>query len=407
VSQSEITQKIQAYMEKLTEEITNRHPGTIGNYAATDFFAQTIASFGFETQKQQFDCIDWEWGEVILTVGDEAFQAYVGSYSLPFDGLGQLVSAGTIAELENADITGKILLLHSELAKEQIMPKNYPFYNPVEHQQLVSLLERGNPLAIIAATTRNPQLAGGKYPYSLFEDGNFNIPSVFMTAEEGARLKRHQGATVNLQFESQRIASFGCNVIARKGRNRPGRIVFCAHIDTKKETPGALDNAAGVATLLALAEILANYNGELGLEIVAFNGEDYYAASGEVRYLEQNSQILNQILLAVNLDALGYIKGKTAFSLYGCDTKLANIVQDSLKPEYQFTKGEPWPQSDHMVFAINQVPAVAVTSEYLMEITTNITHTAKDELKMVDCSKLCDAAFALSELFNNLVRANQ
>ena len=34
--------------------------------------------------------------------------------------------------------------------------------------------------------------------------------------------------------------------------------VLCAHIDSKLNTPGALDNAAGVVTLLLLAELLAD-----------------------------------------------------------------------------------------------------------------------------------------------------
>ena len=63
-------------------------------------------------------------------------------------------------------------------------------------------------------------------------------------------------------------------------------IVFCAHIDAKKDTPGALDNATGIATLLALSKLLTEYSGSLCIEIVAFNGEDYYAASGQMQYLK-------------------------------------------------------------------------------------------------------------------------
>ena len=50
-------------------------------------------------------------------------------------------------------------------------------------------------------------------------------------------------------------------------------------------TPGALDNASGTTVLLLLAELLADYRGSLGVDIVAINGEDYYSAPGEIVYL--------------------------------------------------------------------------------------------------------------------------
>ena len=40
-------------------------------------------------------------------------------------------------------------------------------------------------------TDRNPELVGALYPFPLFEDGDFDIPSVFMTGDEGLRLAKH------------------------------------------------------------------------------------------------------------------------------------------------------------------------------------------------------------------------
>lgn len=55
-------------------------------------------------------------------------------------------------------------MLKDELTREQLIPKGYPLYNPVPHQQFISLLEQKAPAAVIAATKRNPELAGGAYP---------------------------------------------------------------------------------------------------------------------------------------------------------------------------------------------------------------------------------------------------
>jgi aminopeptidase YwaD len=67
--------------------------------------------------------------------------------------------------LKNTNIHDKIVLLIGEIAREQLMPKNFVFYNPEHHQEIIRLLETGAPQAIMAATGRDPQLAGGVYPF--------------------------------------------------------------------------------------------------------------------------------------------------------------------------------------------------------------------------------------------------
>ena len=61
-------------------------------------------------------------------------------------------------------------------------------------------------------------------------------------------------------------------------------------------------------------------------------------------------------------------------------------------------EGEPWVQSDHMLFVMNQTPAMAITSEPLVEVETSITHTPKDRPDLVDCDKLVHVALALRDL---------
>ena len=278
-----------------------------------------MQSLGFAVDSPAFDCIYWMTEGARLTAGGESFQVFASPYSPGCQVTGaSLVAAHNLDELESVAAQGKLLLLHGELAREQLMPKNFPFYNPEEHQRIYRLLEQKKPLAILAATERNPELAGAQYPFPLIEDGDFDIPSVYLTAEEGERLLQHAGSPVSLASASQRIPATGCNVIAVKNPSAARRVVLTAHIDAKQGTPGALDNAAGVVTLLLLAELLHDYSGTLGVEIVAVNGEDYYAAPGEIQYLQRNQGKMGDILLNINLDGVGYIRGTTAYSLYEC-----------------------------------------------------------------------------------------
>ena len=393
-----LSKRAEVYLHRLCLEIPHRRVGSEGNRAATAFFAETIASFGFSTECAEFDCLDWSRGEARLVAGGESFEVHISPYSLGCRASVPLVIASTVDGLERVEAAGKILLLRGDLTKEQLMPKNFPFYNPEEHQKIVRLLETKSPAAIVAATSRNPDLAGGMYPFPLIEDGDFDIPSVYMTDEEGDRLAGHAGMEVSLEIEAKRLPAKGYNVIARKGPDSGRRIVLCAHIDTKEGTPGALDNATGVAVLLLLAELMQDYAGDMGIEMVALNGEDDYSAAGQILYLRENADTLGQVVLAINMDAAGYHEGDTAYSLYGCPDEIAGAIREAFSKQDGMIEGEQWYQGDHSIFAQNQVPAMAITSEQFVELSTQVTHTMKDRPEIVDCEKLADLALALREL---------
>ncbi len=365
-----------------------------------DYFENMAASFGWITETQEFDAMDWIDGGANLHSDTDSFQVFVSPYSLGCVTEAQLISINTIEELELAKMKGKILLLHGEIAKEQLMPKNFVFYNPEEHQRIISLLEKGEPNAIICATGRNASLAGGVYPFPLIEDGDFDVPSVFMTEEEGNRLLPFHGRVVTLSAKSTRVSGKGYNVIARKGNQSGKRIVITAHIDAKKGTPGAIDNASGVVVMLLLAELLGNYDGYRHIELVALNGEDYYAVPGQMLYLAQNQGHFHEILLNINIDGAGYKDGGTAFSFYDLPEEIENQAKEVINLYGGITVGSPWVQGDHSIFIQNGCPAMAVSSQWFTDHidSQEITHTPKDNLDIVDSRKLVEIAQALEEI---------
>jgi aminopeptidase YwaD len=393
-----LLEKAQNHLQKLCNELPTRRVGSPGNRAATNYFASVVSSCGFATEMPAFDCLDWSQQGANLSVEEVEYQALVSPYTLGFQGGGILSAASTVADLAAGDFGDRILLLHDEIAKEQLMPKNFIFYNPDEHKQIIQLLETKKPRAIIAATTRNPEAAGAVYPFPLIEDGDFDIPSVYTTAEEGQRLLEHVGKSVSLDIRARRNPALGCNVIARRGVDFSHRVVLFAHIDAKENTAGALDNAAGCTVLLLLAEWLADYSGRLGVELVALNGEDDYSAAGEMQYLVQNEGRFGEIILGINLDGVGYRHGKTAYSLYDCSPEQAGLVNKAFGIHAEMIEGDSWYQGDHGLFLMNQRPALAITSEYFMEILAEIAHTPKDNLEMVDPTRLVLTATCLKDL---------
>jgi aminopeptidase YwaD len=398
MDRQQLENQAQNYLHKLCLEIPNRCVGSQGNRTATDFFAETVRGLGFQVEMPEFECIDWEQRGTDLSVGNDRFEAYASPYSLGCQVEGALSVISTISELEIADLTRKIVLLRGEIAKEQLMPKNFTFYNPEEHQRIIRLLEDKNPLAIISATSRDPQMAGAVYPFPLIEDGDFDIPSVFMTEEEGDKLAAYTGRATSLTIRAARHPARGCNVIARKNADRQTRVVLFAHIDAKLGTPGALDNASGIVVLLLLAQLLKSFESKFSVEIVALNGEDYYAASGEQLYVSQNQDKFADISLGINLDGVGYYHGNTAYSLYDCPKELANIIHCTFSSYMDIVAGEPWYQGDHGLFIMNHTPALAITSEFFNEILIEVAHTPKDTPNLIVTTKLVDMATALRDL---------
>ena len=126
--------KAVSYLQRLCVDIPSRRTGSAGNREATGFFAAIMASFGFAVETPVFECIDWVENEADLAAAGVAFDVRVSPYSLGcHETRAPLVVVSTVAELETQDIAGKIVLLRGEIAREQLMPKEFPFYNPDEH----------------------------------------------------------------------------------------------------------------------------------------------------------------------------------------------------------------------------------------------------------------------------------
>lgn len=386
------------YLQYLSTDLPTRRVGSPGNRAATDFCARVIRAAGFQVITPEFSCLDWTTRGATCQAGTKTFKVFSSPYSSGCQLIAPLRTASSIDELAEVNCSGEILLMQGDLTREQLMPRNYPFYNPETHQYIHALLDEKAPAAIITATGRNPELAGAQYPFPLFEDGNFDIPSVFTTDKVGIKLAQFEGQTIHLISQAERIPSTGCNVVGRLNPLTAEKIVICAHVDAKIGTPGALDNSAGVVTLLVLADLLKNYSGDYGIELLVMNGEDYYGANGELLYLEQNTGRLGDIRLFINMDGLGYIKGNTAFSFYNLLESTRSALQQVLEKSPGAIEGEAWYQGDHAVMVMNGVPAVAITTEMFIEICRKYTHTDQDIPALVDVDKLVQAALVIMEM---------
>jgi aminopeptidase YwaD len=402
MGQADWAAKAEFYLQTLCDVRPNRRTGSAGNRDATDFFADTVRGLGYEIDAVPFDCLDHLCGGAWLTDQARGYPVAASPYTLGCDVLAELVSVSTVEELESADCEGKILLMRGAICAEQLMPKNFVFYNPEHHQRIIALLERRRPVAIVTATEPQPEQVGALDPFPLIVDGDFDIPSVFCRDTVGEDLAAGQGDRFRLRIDARRIPAKASNVIARLNGGARSKIVITAHIDAYEGSAGALDNASGVVVLLLCAEMLSAYRGEHCIEIAALNGEDHYSAGGQMDYLKRYGSEFPDVLLAINIDDVGYRRGRTAYSFYQCAPDLEQRASEVWRRFDGLVRGEPWFNGDHMIFVQSGVPSIALTAELVSELMRTVTHTAADQPELVDCAKLVEVAEALRALVESL-----
>lgn len=375
----QVKEHIEQHLKVLCEEIGARPTGSEPNLAAVEYACKEFEKQGLQVQRQSFPCMDWTSGACSLAVDGKELPVRPAPYSLACDVQGKAICLHSLEDLRRAQIGGKIVLLCDVLASEPLMPKSFVFWNPDEHKEIISLLETGKPLAVLT-TSLSPESF-----IPAIEDGDFEIPCGMVLPDSIGAF--YDGADAVLKINAQRTPAAASNVIASYGKGIK-KVCFSAHIDTKEGTPGALDNASGVAVLLALAAELAGRKFPCQIEFVLFNGEDYYSNPGETAYLASQLSKPGEFVCAYNLDGVGVKNQKLSYSFYECPEKLACTIGGLAARYSALEKIEPWPQGDHMLFASSGVPAIAITSYGIFGLVESVLHTPDDTLEMVDAEKL-------------------
>ena len=97
------------------------------------------------------------------------------------------------------------------------------------------------------------------------------------------------------------------NVVCNKKGTTDKIILLCAHYDTilssnrndtESRQPGANDNASGVASLLEIAQVIANLNLKHSIRFVFFSGEEqgFWGSTHYSQYLKDNNVDLHAVL---------------------------------------------------------------------------------------------------------------
>ena len=377
-----ISDRALEHVEHLAVHIGSRPIGSPANLAAADYISGVFNQNGLSVEKQEIPCPNWSEEHTSLELNGQVLEASANTFSPSCTISAETITICTPAELELAPMTGKILVFYGDMAQTELATKGGIYVSERDHR-ILQLFEERQPAGII---TINPTLHAR---WRLIEDFDLDIPSVTVSAHSGLQLLKNSGSTVQLKIVAHRSPSHSDNVIGRLPGELPERIVFCAHYDSKIDTPGAYDNAAGVGVLLTLAEVLSQRKHRHTLEWVAFTGEEG-AGLGDMEYARRAGSTgdgFERVTAAMNIDGVGPFTGTTTVACFAASQALETLLDEKMRSYPGVMKAEPWPASDHYIFYSNGVPSIALTSQGIRDIY----HTSSDTFEWISGEKLAEA----------------
>ncbi|WP_420627835.1 M28 family peptidase [Candidatus Leptofilum sp.] len=385
-----LNHRIMTHLQKLAGEIGPRYGGSPGNHRAAAYIAQVFADAGLQVEPQRFACPNWAENSTKLTLNNQPLPAVANAFSPPCDVTARAVPISTRQEAFNANLTGKIAILHGQLTQSPLPPKTW-FLLSDEQRQLIELLETKQPAALITVQSRFGDLE------RLIEDADFLLPSATVNAATGLKLLNAPNLPIRLQIETTTAPGYSENMVGTLPGQTSNKIVLCAHYDTKVDTPGAFDNGSGTAVLMALARQFSQHPPKCTLEFVAFSNEEYLP-NGDDEYVRCGENSFHQIIAVLNIDGVGQTLGTNSIAQFASSESFAEMMQTIIQDFPGFTAVDPWPASNHYTFFSRGIPALAFSSVGHIH---NI-HLRSDTIDKLNPTRLAEAAAFATTVVNQL-----
>jgi aminopeptidase YwaD len=361
--------------------------GSEANQTAADYIRDQFESFGYQIEEQPYDCMAFEGAGATLIINGQTAPVEANAFSLPCDVLGTILPIGSLAELDAAEIGDRILLFYGDLANAALSPKSW-FLKSERDDHIIQRLEAGRPAALLA-----PPAASVEY-MQLTMDWELDVAAATIPLDTVLQLLKHPELPVHLNVQGQRIPAAARNIVARsKKGDGSQRVVVCAHFDTMINTPGAMDNASGVAVMLAMAEVLQDIDLPYILEFIAFNGEEYLPI-GDDEYVRRAGDTFDQILYALNIDGIGPFYTSSTITMMEANPAFQSMVERIAAAYPGVVWVEPWPESNHSTFAMRGVPALAFSSLG----ARHLAHTPADTFEVISAAKLDEVCRLATEI---------
>jgi len=220
-------------------------------------------------------------------------------------------------------------------------------------------------------------------------------PGVTVEAEAGERLLALLSTgpiRLRLEHRAGYETATSANVVAEIPGTDPcaARVVVGAHYDTQLESPGAADNATGLAALLGIARAWAGLRPHRTIELVAFGVEEP-AAWGASNFVARRDPA--SVAAMINLDALGppIDATRTIVADPGLTTFAAQSTAATGWEVEQQVDARDFPYADHAPFIAAGIPAAWI---WRYPPPHPYYHSCGDTLRWVNFTRLAEDASA-------------
>ncbi|MBM3451049.1 MAG: M20/M25/M40 family metallo-hydrolase [Armatimonadetes bacterium] len=187
--------------------------------------------------------------------------------------------------------------------------------------------------------------------------GAGRIPAAMISQEDGHQLLsllRSGAVTASMNLDVVSETRMTNNVIATLGGRTPRRLVIGAHFDSVPGSPGANDNASGVAAMLEAAHQLRGIVPELTVEFLAFGAEEL-GLLGSEHYVR--SERAGTIAGMINADMVG-VGDRFLLGNSGGDLRLFDFATERARAIGLSFSTTRTGASDHEAFERIGIPAV-------------------------------------------------
>jgi Zn-dependent M28 family amino/carboxypeptidase len=232
------------------------------------------------------------------------------------------------------------------------------------------------------------------------------IPAVGVSREIGARLaRRHAGDPVTVGVDCETPSAESGVVRADVGPDTDRAIYLTSHVDAHDIAEGAVDNAAGTATVVEIARALLTRDASLDrrVRIVCFGAEEV-GLQGSKR--EADLVDPDAVHAVVNCD--GVCRGRTLqYYTHGFDALTAAVERVADRFDHPASvRPTQHPHSDHWPFVARGVPAILASSDD-GDRGRGWGHTRADTLDKLERRTLREGAILLTALVAHLASTDR
>ena len=385
-----------------------RLAGSDGEAAACDWLVARLEALSGETARRMaLDHPGWSRGETALERldnpgGTHECISLVRSPATPAGGLeADLIDLGrgTEADFDAAGpaIGGNVVLVRHE----------YMFAADTVHRRRKYdwAIERGAAGFLIAG-----HLPGPDHPVtgSSGATPTRGIPAAGISAAAAEALTRGGPARIRLGIDVDRRPRRADNIVLDLPGQGPEWVVLSAHIDGHHLAESAMDNASGLACVLAVVAELAPRAGdfECGLRVALFNLEEW-ALSGSAAYVDGlGGEERAAIRLNLNLDSVAGSPDLTALTS-GFPRLQSWLLRRAAACGVSLGAHQPlMANSDHYNFARAGIPAARLVAGF-DDPASNLRYvlTPADTRDKVSADDLAGAARLSTRLVEDACRA--